>query len=197
MLYIQGWMEYNEFNLNKERKNMITIGEILRVSPASRSKAAGRLVEVAGLRTNGMGRVKEVKVRIMPSFGGQDAQYAYVSPKFLEKHIRVQFASSEEVAPAHFSSVEEVESRDGYVCESTEPNVQFKWALCKGVEFITDKEFDYIDEYGYPSTTDIMCGFISDQWVEDGEKLYNIVFLGDFRVVKESEITRYASPRKA
>ena len=175
MLYIQGWMEYNEFNLNKERKNMINIGEILRVSPASRSKAAGRLVEVAGLRTNGMGRVKEVKVRIIPSFGGQDAQYAYVSPKFLEKHIRVQFASSDIV----------------------EPTTQFKWALCKGVEFITDKEFDYIDEYGYPSKTDTMCGFISDQWVEDGEKLYNIVFLGDFRVVKESEITRYVSPRKA
>lgn len=186
MFYIQGWMEYNEFNLNKEREIMITIGEILRVSPASRSKAAGRLVEVAGLRTNGMGRVKEVKVRIMPSFGGQDAQYAYVSPKFLEKHIRVQFASSEEVAPAHFASNDIVE-----------PNVQFKWALCKGVEFITDKEFDYIDEYGYPSTTDTMCGFISDQWVEDGKKLYNIVFLGDFRVVEESEITRYVSPRKA
>lgn len=165
---------------------MITIGEIKRVSTASRSKAAGRLVEVVGLRTNGMGRIKEVKVRIIPSFGRKDTQYAYVSPKFLEKHIRVQFASSEEA-----------ESRDGYVCESTEPNVQFKWALCKGVEFITDKEFDYIDEYGYPSTTDIMCGFISDQWVEDGEKLYNIVFLGDFRVVKESEITRYVSPRKA
>lgn len=186
MFYIQGWMEYNEFNLNKERKNMINIGEIKRVSTVSRSKAAGKLVEVVGLRTNGMGRVKEVKVRIIPSFGGQNVQYAYVSPKFLEKHIRVQFASSEEVAPAHFASNDIVE-----------PTTQFKWALCKGVEFITDKEFDYIDEYGYPSKTDIMCGFISDQWVEDGEKLYNIVFLGDFRVVKESEITRYVSPRKA
>ncbi|VCU43349.1 modifier of transcription [Escherichia virus vB_Eco_mar005P1] len=154
---------------------MITIGEILRVSPASRSKAAGRLVEVAGLRTNGMGRVKEVKVRIIPSFGGQDAQYAYVSPKFLETRVSAHFASSDIV----------------------EPTTQFKWALCKGVEFQTDKEFDYIDEYGYPSKTDTMCGFISDQWVEDGEKLYNIVFLGDFRVVKESEITRYVSPRKA
>ncbi|QBO62705.1 hypothetical protein G2469_00011 [Escherichia phage vB_EcoM_G2469] len=154
---------------------MITIGEILRVSPASRSKAAGRLVEVAGLRTNGMGRVKEVKVRIIPSFGGQDAQYAYVSPKFLETRVSAHFASSDIV----------------------EPTTQFKWALCKGVEFQTDKEFDFIDEYGYPSKTDTMCGFISDQWVEDGEKLYNIVFLGDFRVVKESEITRYVSPRKA
>lgn len=69
MLYIQGWMEYNEFNLNKEREIMITIGEIKRVSSASRSKAAGRLVEVVGLRTNGTGRVKEVKVRIIPSSG--------------------------------------------------------------------------------------------------------------------------------
>lgn len=172
MFYIQGWMEYNEFNLNKERKNMINIGEIKRVSTASRSKAAGKLVEVVGLRTNGMGRIKEVKVRIIPSFGRQDTQYAYVSPKFLETRVSAHFAS-------------------------TEPNVQFKWALCKGVEFQTDKEFDFIDEYGYPSKTDIMCGFISDQWVEDGEKLYNIVFLGGFRVVKESEITRYVSPRKA
>ena len=172
MLYIQGWMEYSEFNLNKERKIMITIGEIKRVSSASRSKAAGRLVEVVGLRTNGTGRVKEVKVRIIPSSGKTETQYAYVSPKFLETHVSAHFAS-------------------------TEPNVQFKWALCKGVEFITDKEFDYIDEYGYPSKTDTMCGFISDQWVEGGEKLYNIVFLGDFRVVKESEITRYVSPRKA
>ncbi|AHV82720.1 modifier of transcription [Escherichia phage vB_EcoM_PhAPEC2] len=151
---------------------MITIGEIKRVSTASRSKAAGRLVEVVGLRTNGTGRIKEVKVRIIPSFGRQDTQYAYVSPKFLETRVSGAFAS-------------------------TEPNVQFKWALCKGVEFQTDKEFDFIDEYGYPSKTDTMCGFISDQWVEDGEKLYNIVFLGDFRVVKESEITRYVSPRKA
>ncbi|AAP75913.1 MotB modifier of transcription [Escherichia phage RB69] len=151
---------------------MITIGEIKRVSTASRSKAAGRLVEVVGLRTNGTGRVKEVKVRIIPSSGKTETRYAYVSPKFLETPVSAHFAS-------------------------TEPNVQFKWALCKGVEFITDKEFDYIDEYGYPSTTDTMCGFISDQWVEDGEKLYNIVFLGDFRVVKESEITRYVSPRKA
>lgn len=151
---------------------MITIGEIKRVSSASRSKAAGRLVEVVGLRTNGTGRVKEVKVRIIPSSGKTETQYAYVSPKFLETPVSAHFAY-------------------------TEPNVQFKWALCKGVEFQTDKEFDFIDEYGYPSKTDTMCGFISDQWVEDGEKLYNIVFLGDFRVVKESEITRYVSPRKA
>lgn len=175
MLYIQGWMEYNEFNLNKERKIMITIGEIKRVSTASRSKAAGRLVEVVGLRTNGMGRVKEVKVRIIPSSGKTETQFAYVSPKFLETRVSAHFASSDIV----------------------EPTTQFKWALCKGVEFITDKEFDYIDEYGYPSKTDTMCGFISDQWVEDGKKLYNIVFLGDFRVVEESEITRYVSPRKA
>lgn len=166
MLYIQGWMEYNEFNLNKERKNMINIGEIKRVSSASRSKAAGKLVEVAGLRTNGMGRVKEVKVRIIPSFGGQDAQYAYVSPKFLETPVSAHFAS-------------------------TEPNVQFKWALCKGVEFQTDKEFDFIDEYGYPSKTGTMCGFISDQWVEDGVKLYNIVFAGQFMVVPEFQIKKY------
>ena len=157
---------------------IINIGEIKRVSSASRSKAAGRLVEVVGLRTNGTGRVKEVKVRIIPSSGKIETQYAYVSPKFLETHVS-----------AHFASVEEV--------ESTKSNASFKWPLCKGVEFVTDEKFDYIDDFAGPSKTDRMCGFITDQWIEDGKKLYNIVFLGDFRVVEESEITRYASPRKA
>lgn len=157
---------------------IINIGEIKRVSSASRSKAAGRLVEVVGLRTNGTGRVKEVKVRIISSSGKTETQYAYVSPKFLETRVS-----------SHFASVEDV--------ESTESNAQFKWALCKGVEFVTDEEFDYIDDFAGPSKTDRMCGFITDQWIEDGKKLYNIVFLGDFRVVEESEITRYASPRKA
>lgn len=157
---------------------IINIGEIARVSDKSRSKAAGRLVEVVGLRTNGTGRVKEVKVRIIPSSGKIETQYAYVSPKFLETRVS-----------AHFASVKEV--------ESTKSNAQFKWPLCKGVEFVTAEKFDYIDDFAGPSKTDRMCGFITDQWIEDGKKLYNIVFLGDFRVVEESEITRYASPRKA
>lgn len=160
--------------------NLGIIGEIVRVSNKSRSKAAGKLVEVVSiqLKEGVKDEDSEVKVRIIPIFGSSETQFAYVRAKFLEIPASSAFASIEEV-------------------ESTEPNVQFKWGLCKGVEFITDKEFDYIDEYGYPSKTDTMCGFISDQWVEDGEKLYNIVFLGDFRVVKESEITRYVSPRKA
>ncbi|AIM50593.1 MotB-like transcriptional regulator [Shigella phage Shf125875] len=175
-------MEYNEFNLNKEREimNLGIIGEIVRVSNKSRSKAAGKLVEVVSiqLKEGVKDEDSEVKVRIIPSFGTQETKFAYVRAKFLETPVSSAFASREKV-------------------ESTEHNVQFKWALCKGVEFQTDKEFDFIDEYGYPSKTDTMCGFISDQWVEDGEKLYNIVFLGDFRVVKESEITCYVSPRKA
>lgn len=167
MLYIQGWMEYNEFNLNKERKIMITIGEIKRVSTASRSKAAGRLVEVVGLRTNGMGRIKEVKVRIIPSFGRQDTQYAYVSPKFLETHVSAPSAS-------------------------TEPNVQFKWKLCRSVLVVKDHEFTIAAATdGTPWTTKQVAGFISDQWVEDGVKLYNIVFAGQFMVVPEFQIKKY------
>ncbi|WQZ01024.1 hypothetical protein 04086_4573 [Escherichia phage 04086] len=37
-----------------------------------------------------------------------------------------------------------------------------------------------------------MSGYITDRWVEEGVKLYNIVFLGTFKVVPESFIVEYA-----
>ena len=62
----------------------VEAGDIVRVSKESRSKAAGRFVEVVGLRTNLVGGIKEVKVRIIPKNGQTETQLAYVHPKFLE-----------------------------------------------------------------------------------------------------------------
>lgn len=185
---------------------MITIGEIVRVSKESRSKAAGRFVEVAGIRTNLVGGIKEVKVRIIPKNGHTETEFAYVHPKFLES---TEFTGH--IAPV----VEEVESHDGYVCESNDirgvvaqdvetidqshVGVDFKWKLGKGVRFVTPKpfEFKYEPPFGGTNKTTIMGGFITDQWVEEGVKLYNIVFLGSFKVVPESFIVEYATAHRA
>ena len=158
---------------------IINIGELARVSDKSRSKAAGKLVEIVSiqLKHGVKDEDSEVKVRIIPKDGKSKPQFGYVRAKFLESAFL-------KAVPAKG-------------IESTKSNAQFKWQLCKGVEFVTDEKFDYIDDFAGPSKTDRMCGFITDQWIEDGKKLYNIVFLDDFRVVEESEITRYASPRKA
>ncbi|WEY10186.1 transcriptional regulator [Escherichia phage LHE83] len=178
---------------------MITIGEIVRVSKESRSKAAGRFVEVAGIRTNLVGGIKEVKVRIIPKNGHTETEFAYVHPKFLES---TEFTGH--IAPV----VEEVESHDGYVCESNDirgvvaqdvetidqshVGVDFKWKLGKGVFFVSPKPFEYNCKYGPTYETTSMSGYITDQWVEEGVKLYNIVFLGTFKVVPESFIVEYA-----
>lgn len=156
----------------------VEAGDIVRVSKESRSKAAGRFVEVVGLRTNLAGGIKEVKVRIIPKNGQTETQFAYVHPKFLES---TEFTGY--IAPV----VEEVETID-----QSHVGVDFKWKLGKGVFFVSPKPFEYNCMYGPTYETTSMSGYITDQWVEEGVKLYNIVFLGTFKVVPESFIVEYA-----
>ncbi|QMP18633.1 modifier of transcription [Escherichia phage CJ20] len=156
----------------------VEAGDIVRVSKESRSKAAGRFVEVVGLRTNLVGGIKEVKVRIIPKHGHAETQLAYVHPKFLES---TEFTGY--IAPV----VEEVETID-----QSHVGVDFKWKLGKGVFFVSPKPFEYKCKYGPTYETTSMSGYITDQWVEEGVKLYNIVFLGTFKVVPESFIVEYA-----
>lgn len=153
-------------------------GDIVRVSKESRSKAAGRFVEVVSLRTNLVGGIKEVKVRIIPKHGQAETQLAYVHPKFLES---TEFTGY--IAPV----AEEVETID-----QSHVGVDFKWKLGKGVFFVSPKPFEYNCMYGPTYETTSMSGYITDQWVEEGVKLYNIVFLGTFKVVPESFIVEYA-----
>lgn len=156
----------------------VEAGDIVRVSKESRSKAAGRLVEVVSLRTNLVGGIKEVKVRIIPKHGQTETQLAYVHPKFLES---TEFTGY--IAPV----TEEVEAID-----QSHVGVDFKWKLGKGVFFVSPKPFEYNCQYGPTYETTSMSGYITDQWVEKGVKLYNIVFLGTFKVVPESFIVEYA-----
>ncbi|UHS65229.1 transcriptional regulator [Escherichia phage P896] len=156
----------------------VEAGDIVRVSKESRSKAAGRFVEVVSLRTNLVGGIKEVKVRIIPKHGQTETQLAYVHPKFLES---TEFTGY--IAPV----AEDVETID-----QSHVGVDFKWKLGKGVFFVSPKPFEYNCMYGPTYETTSMSGYITDQWVEEGVKLYNIVFLGTFKVVPESFIVEYA-----
>ncbi len=179
----------------------VEAGEIVRVSKKSRSRAAGRFVEVVSIRADIFvdHPDNEVKVRIIPKNGQTETQFAYVRAKFLE---------STAITAANLPVVEEVESHDGYVCESNDirgviaqdveiidqshVGVDFKWKLGKGVFFVSPKPFEYNCMYGPTYETTSMSGYITDQWVEEGVKLYNIVFLGTFKVVPESFIVEYA-----
>lgn len=128
----------------------LSIGEYVHVSVASRSKVAGKLVEVLYVSDPVFGR-NQVKVR------DADGNIGYVSSQF--------------IGPAERA---------------------FKWELCSSVLVVKDHEFTIAAATdGTPWTTNQVAGFISDQWVEDGVKLYNIVFAGQFMVVPEFQIKKY------
>ncbi|UYE95150.1 MotB [Escherichia phage vB_EcoM-pJBB] len=128
----------------------LSIGDYVHVSDASRSKVAGKLVEVLSVSDPVFGR-NEVKVR------DADGNIGYVKSQFIEPEERT-----------------------------------FKWKLCRSVLVVKDHEFTIAAATdGSPWTTNQVAGFISDQWVEDGVKLYNIVFAGQFMVVPEFQIKKY------
>lgn len=128
----------------------LSIGDYVHVSDASRSKVAGKLVEVLSVSDPVFGR-NEVKVR------DADGNIGYVKSQFIEPEERA-----------------------------------FKWKLGRSVLVVKDYEFTIAAATdGTPWTTNQVAGFISDQWVEDGVKLYNIVFAGQFMVVPEFQIKKY------
>lgn len=128
----------------------LSTGDYVYASVASRSKVAGKLVEVLSVSC-GLFSPHQVKVR------DADGNIGYVSSQFIEPEERA-----------------------------------FKWKLCRSVLVVKDHEFTIASATdGTPWTTNQVAGFISDQWVEDGVKLYNIVFAGQFMVVPEFQIKKY------
>lgn len=128
----------------------LSTGDYVYVSVASRSKVAGKLVEVLSVSC-GLFSPHQVKVR------DADGNIGYVSSQFIEPEERA-----------------------------------FKWKLCRSVLVVKDYEFTIAAATdGSPWKTKQIAGFISDRWVEDGVKLYNIVFAGQFMVVPEFQIKKY------
>lgn len=160
------------------------IGDIVAVSLSSKSASRGCVAKIVGFNFS--------RGQVIVSISGVSAANYYVK----ERHI------IELEAPA----VEEVESHDGYVCESNDirgvvaqdvetidqshVGVDFKWKIGQGIQFDTPVEFEYfINGIGRAQTSRSMGGYITDQWVEEGVKLYNVVFKGTFKVIPESFIT--------
>ncbi|BBI57357.1 modifier of transcription [Escherichia phage KIT01] len=187
------------------------IGDIVTVSEDSKSKVAGKKCIIIGFNfSRGL-----VKVQAFRSNGFVSSFVGYVKERYVTLIPQVGKARPVVPEPVHTPVVEEVESHDGYVCESNDirgvvaqdvetidqshVGVDFKWKLGKGVRFVTPKpfEFKYEPPFGGTNKTTIMGGFITDQWVEEGVKLYNIVFLGSFKVVPESFIVEYATAHRA
>lgn len=163
----------------------INIGEIARVSDKSRSKAAGKLVEVVSIRTNIFvsNPNNEVKVRIIPKDGKSKPQFGYVRAKFLESAF-----------------LKAVSAKVIETIDTSHVGVDFKWKLGQAIKFVAPYEFEFTeDEEGVVQKhrTRGMCAYITDQWVEDGVKLYNVVFLGTYKVIPESWIKHYSRARCA
>lgn len=67
-----------------------------------------------------------------------------------------------------------------------------KYKVTTAVDFILPKGSYPEIEFGPAKPGELYAGWISDAWVEDGEVLYNIVFAGEFAVVKEDGVqSRY------
>lgn len=129
----------------------LSTGDYVYVSVASRSKVAGKLVEVLSVSC-GLFSPHQVKVR------DANGNIGYVSSQFIEPEEKA-----------------------------------FKWGLCRSVSVEKDHEFTIAAATdGTPWKTKQIAGFISDRWVEDGVKLYNIVFAGQFMVVPEFQIKKYS-----
>lgn len=62
--------------------------------------------------------------------------------------------------------------------------------LCRIVSFTSPIEFKHHVEYlAYPSTVkvgEVVAGYVSDQWIEDGVELLNVVYHGTFKVIPRS-----------
>ncbi|ACL78234.1 MotB modifier of transcription [Escherichia phage JS10] len=185
------------------------IGDIVTVSEDSKSKVAGKKCIIIGFNfSRGL-----VKVQAFRSSGFVSSFVGYVKERYVTLVPKGWKARPIVPELVHTPVVEEVESHDGYVCESNDirgvvaqdvetidqshVGVDFKWKLGRGVCFNTPKPFKYVDEPFGTYETSSMSGYITDQWVEGGVKLYNIVFLGTFKVVPESFIVEYANIHRA
>ncbi|HBU6287575.1 TPA: hypothetical protein MC469_005179, partial [Escherichia coli] len=82
--------------------------------------------------------------------------------------------------------------------DTSHVGVDFKWKLGQAIKFVAPYEFEFTEgEEGVVNRTRAMCAYITDQWVEDGVKLYNTVFLGTYKVIPESWIKHYSKARYA
>lgn len=177
------------------------INDIVRVSNLSRSRLAGLKGKVEYITPNGEVRVSltayvDPQGKVHPRAVGETVK-GYIQ-KHLLSVVSRQFTidSSPKVVDAF---IEKFAAANDDAFKAVPEDYEFKYRLGQGVHFSVPGNLPvFMVEPGptdgcKPFPTRGMAGFVSDQWVEDGVPMYNIVFLGTYKVVPESWINYTAS----
>lgn len=139
---------------------MIAIDSLVYVSSLSRSRLAGKFGVVTGVRHDWYG--PDVKEYIVMA----DGVKGYVSPMYVSE------AEAPKVEPKAY--VTDMDVAAAYACPVLPLVIDPTDLLCHAVQIET------------PFTR--ICGWVTDQWIEDGIELLNVVHDGDYSVVPRSAV---------
>lgn len=139
---------------------MIAIDSLVYVSTLSRSRLAGHFGVVDGIRFGWLGEIKEYVICANGVTG-------YVSP------IYVSEAEAPKVEKSK-AYVTDMDVASAYTCPVLPLVIDPTDLLCHAVQI----ETPFIR----------VCGWVTDQWIEDGIELLNVVHNGDFSVVPRSAV---------
>lgn len=166
------------------------INDIVRVSNLSRSRLAGQKGKVEYINANGEVRVS-LTAYVDPQGKVHPRPVGEIVKGYIQKHL-LSVVYGEVAIETPEDNVFEVE--DAFEVAAVSEDYEFKYRLGQGVHFSVPANLPvFMVEPGptddcNPFPTRGMAGFVSDQWIEDGIPLYNIVFLGTYKVVPESWI---------
>lgn len=139
---------------------MIPIDSLVHVSTLSRSRLAGKFGVVEGIRFGWLGEIKEYVI-------SSNGVTGYVSPMYVSEAE----APKVEKPKAY---VTDTDVASAYACPMLPLVIDPTDLLCRAVQI----ETPFIR----------VCGWVTDQWIEDGVELLNVVHNGDFSVVPRSAV---------
>lgn len=139
---------------------MIAIDSLVYVSSLSRSRLAGKFGVVEGVRFGWLGEIKEYVI-------SSNGVTGYVSPMYVSE------AEAPKVEKPK-ACVTDTDVTSAYACPVLPLVIDPTDLLCHAVQI----ETPFIR----------VCGWVTDQWIEDGVELLNVVYNGDFSVVPRSAV---------
>lgn len=139
---------------------MIAIDSLVYVSSLSRSRLAGKFGVVEGIRFGWLGEIKEYVI-------SSNGVTGYVSPMYVSE------AEAPKVEKPK-ACVTDTDVTSAYACPVLPLVIDPTDLLCHAVQI----ETPFIR----------VCGWVTDQWIEDGVELLNVVHDGDYSVVPRSAV---------
>lgn len=151
------------------------IGSRVYVSLLSNSKVAGEIATVIAKPTSR----GEVKVRT--DFG----VIGYPSRRQLKEMFSDSIAELNEQRHETDAERSHVQANDGYVVDTDVASMY----LTPGLPLVIDPTDLLCHAVRIETPFLATCGWVTDQWIEDGVELLNVVFNGKFAVVPRSAVT--------